>query len=59
MKVPAGMGGGKTMRLKGKGVTNKGDLLVKFTVVLPSKPDKALDDFITSWSDPTPNPRSF
>ncbi len=59
MKVPPMTGSGKTMRLKGKGVTGKGDLLVKFTIVLPPKPDKALDDFMAGWHDPTPNPRSF
>lgn len=59
MKVPAGTGSEKTMRLKGKGVTGKGDLLVKFTIVLPPKSDKTLDDFIMSWQDPTPNPRPF
>ena len=59
MKVPAGSSSAKTMRLKGKGVTGKGDLLVKFTIVLPTKPDKVLDDFMAHWQDPTPNPRSF
>ncbi len=58
MKVPPMSSSGKTLRLKGKGVTGKGDLLVKFQIVLPAS-DSALTDFAESWRDPTPNPRAF
>lgn len=59
LKIPPYTSSGKTLRLKGKGVTGKGDLLVKLTVVLPETPDKELSDFIASWQDPTSNPRHF
>ncbi len=59
MKVPAGSNSGNTLRLKGKGVAGKGDLLAKLSVVLPDKPDKALNDFVATWTDSTKNPRSF
>lgn len=59
MKVPPHTSSGKTLRLKGKGVTGKGDLLVKLTIVLPETPNRELSDFIASWKDPTPNPRKF
>lgn len=37
IKIPPASGSDKTLRLKGKGVTGKGDLLVKLSVVLPEK----------------------
>lgn len=59
MKIPPYVSSGETLRLKGKGVTGKGDLLVKLNIILPKKPDTALSDFINNWSDPTSRPRSF
>ena len=59
MKVPAFSSSGKTMRLKGKGVSGKGDFLVKLSIVLPDKADSELIHFIENWRDPTPNPRKF
>ena len=59
LKIPPNSSSGKTLRLKGKGVTGKGDFLVQLAVVLPEKGNHELTDFVTGWSDPTPNPRSF
>ncbi len=58
LKIPPYSGSDKILRLKGKGVTGKGDFLVKISVVLPEK-DKNLTDFIETWKDPQKNPRSF
>ena len=58
VKVPAGSSSGNVLRLRGQGVAGKGDLMAQLSVVLPAK-DKALTDFVASWSDPTPNPRRW
>ena len=54
MKVPAGANSGRVLRLKGKGIAERGktpgDQLVKLTVVLPDNPDPALKDFVESWA---------
>ena len=55
MTIPAYSGGNKTLRLKGKGVKGKGDLLVSLQVVLPEKPDTALTEFMQSWNEPYQN----
>lgn len=61
VSVPAGSDSGKTLRLKGKGFTPKsgkrGDQLVTLMIHVPDD-DKALEDFVKSWSDPE-NPRNF
>lgn len=59
MKIPPFSSSDKTMRLKGKGVKDKGDLLVKLSIVLPNTPDKELSHFIENWKEPLHNPRSF
>jgi DnaJ-class molecular chaperone len=59
MKVPPFSSSDKMMRLKGKGVSGKGDFLVKLSVVLPDRPNADLTTFIEKWHDPTPNPRKF
>ena len=59
MKVPPFSSSGKTMRLKGKGVSGKGDFLVHLSVVLPKEPDSDLITFMEKWNDKTPNPRKF
>lgn len=51
MTVPAYTSSGKTLRLKGKGVPNKGDLLVKINITLPSKPNAELTAFMEKWKD--------
>lgn len=50
VKVPSMTNSNKTLRLKGKGVAGKGDLLVKLAIVLPNRSDKALTDFMRSWN---------
>ncbi|MDX1738367.1 MAG: DnaJ C-terminal domain-containing protein, partial [Alphaproteobacteria bacterium] len=54
VNLPAGSNTGSTLRLKGKGIQpkkgNAGDQYVKVRVMLPEKPDKALQDFIEGWS---------
>lgn len=55
--VPPFSGGDKTLRLKGKGVAGKGDLLVKVSVVLPPKNDR-ITEFAESLPDQK-NPRPF
>ncbi len=58
MKVPPYAGGDKVLRLKGKGVTGKGDLLVRFSITLPAS-NAELTDFMEKWDLNQPNPRSF
>jgi DnaJ-class molecular chaperone len=63
LKVPAGANSGQTLRLRGKGLPASagkpaGDQLVRLTLVLPEKPDTALEDFVQSWDgDDKQDPR--
>lgn len=53
VKVPKGSSGGKTLRLKGKGVKTKGaagDHLVTVQVHMPAEIDDDLAQFIEKWS---------
>ena len=59
VKVPPYTSGDKVLRLKGKGVASKGDCMVHFNIILPSKPNKELSNFAQDWLDPTGNPRKF
>ncbi len=59
LKIPPYTSGGKILRLKGKGVPERGDLLVHISIILPNKNTPALTEFIEAWKDPTPNPRRF
>ena len=59
LKIPPYTSGGKILRLKGKGVTGRGDLLIHISIVLPDKNSPALTEFMEAWKDPTPNPRKF
>lgn len=59
LKIPPYSSSEKTMRVKGKGVTNKGDLLVKLAIVLPSKENDELSSFINNWNEPVEKIRSF
>ena len=58
VKIPPMSGGDKTLRLKGKGVAGKGDLLLKLSVILPAS-DSDLTRFIKEWDDRQKNPRNF
>ncbi|MBN2073478.1 MAG: J domain-containing protein [Actinobacteria bacterium] len=60
MKLPAGIQGGKTLRLKGKGMPRlkgggPGDLYIKIRVVLPEKLDperkKKFEDFLKDYKE--------
>lgn len=57
LTVPANTSSGKILRLKGKGIAGKGDLLVKIQIVLPEKPDSALEEFVKSWHAKSQDPR--
>lgn len=59
MKIPPYTSGNEVLRLKGKGVAGRGALRVKISIVLPPKESRDLTEFISSWKDPTGNPRSF
>jgi DnaJ-class molecular chaperone len=55
LKVPAGSNSGTTLRLKGKGLPERGtaaagDQYVKLRIVLPDPPDAELTRFIKTWS---------
>lgn len=53
LTVPKGANSGTMLRLKGKGVEKKsggrGDQYVKLKLVLPEKPDPALEKFVEGW----------
>lgn len=57
LTIPPNISSGKILRLKGKGIAGKGDLLVKIQIILPDKPDNDLEDFIKSWHAKSQNPR--
>jgi DnaJ-class molecular chaperone len=50
MSLPKGANSGTKLRLKGRGVAGKGDLYVTLRIVLPEGGDKALEDFVRSWT---------
>jgi DnaJ-class molecular chaperone len=60
--VPAGSDGGRTLRLRGKGVAAKsgpGDLLVDLRIALPKGGDAGLAAFAQRLKDEAPyDPRS-
>lgn len=62
LAVPAGSNGGRTLRLRGKGLPNpqgpNGDLLVTLRIVLPDEPDTELANLMRKWESQKPyNPR--
>jgi DnaJ-class molecular chaperone len=63
LAVPAGTTGGRTLRLRGKGLPSPqggaGDLLITLRVVLPDEPDAELSGLMRKWESGKPyNPRS-
>ena len=58
MKIPPMSSGDKILRLKGKGVPGRGDLLLKLAIVLPDS-DNELAHFIKNWDSVQKNPRNF
>ncbi|MBO5997548.1 MAG: DnaJ domain-containing protein [Alphaproteobacteria bacterium] len=59
LTVPPNTSSDKILRLKGKGVPNKGDLLVRIQILLPDHPDEDLENFVKSWKPKSQNPRPF
>jgi DnaJ-class molecular chaperone len=64
LAVPAASNGGRTLRLRGKGLPNPqahgqpGDLLVTLRIVLPDEPDAELASLMRKWESQKPyNPR--
>lgn len=57
LAIPEGANSGKVLRLKGKGVGDRGDQFVRLIVMLPETGDDALRKFVKSWArrDYTPN----
>ena len=63
LAIPAGSNGGRTLRLRGKGLPNPhggpGDLLVTLRIVLPDEADPELANLMRKWESGKPyNPRS-
>jgi len=62
MSVPKGSSTGKTLRLKERGLTGKGgrgDQFVHLQIVLPDKPDEALEAALKEWAEEHPyDPRA-
>ena len=56
VKIPPMSGGDKTLRLKGKGVTGRGDLFLKLSIILPNS-DEELTRFVKNWDTHQKNPR--
>jgi DnaJ-class molecular chaperone len=57
LAIPAGTSGGRTFRLKGKGLPGKGtpgDLLAVIRIVLPERDDAALTELMRKWRDAKP-----
>jgi DnaJ-class molecular chaperone len=62
LAVPAGSNGGRTLRLRGKGLPTpqgtRGDLLVTLRIVLPDEADSELTALMRKWESQKPyNPR--
>ncbi|QBR71210.1 molecular chaperone DnaJ [Beijerinckiaceae bacterium] len=62
LAVPPGSNGGRTLRLRGKGLPTSqgsaGDLLVTLKIVLPDEPDPDLTSLLRKWEAQKPyNPR--
>ncbi len=58
LNIPKNSNAGSTLRLKGRGVAGKGDQLIKLKLVLPTKPDPALEEFLSDWKpDASYDPR--
>jgi molecular chaperone DnaJ len=57
LKVPAGTASGRTLRVRGKGITGRhgrsGDLLVTLQVVVPSKLDRAAKEALQAYAQAT------
>jgi DnaJ-class molecular chaperone len=57
LAIPAGTNGGRTFRLKGKGLPSKegaGDLLATVRIVLPEQSDAEFEELMRKWRDGKP-----
>jgi DnaJ-class molecular chaperone len=59
LTVPKGANSGQTLRLKGRGLGDpasggRGDLMARLMIVLPEKPDTALEAFADQWRKERP-----
>jgi DnaJ-class molecular chaperone len=57
LAIPANTNGGRTFRLKGKGLpgkAGKGDLLATVRIVLPDQSDSELEELMRKWRDDKP-----
>lgn len=58
LTIPENVSGGRTMRLKGKGLPNRtggrGDLLVTLRIVLPEHGDRELQTLMRAWRETKP-----
>ncbi len=57
LAIPPGTSGGRTFRLKGKGMTMEGktgDLFATVSIALPEGPDRELDELMKKWRDDKP-----
>jgi DnaJ-class molecular chaperone len=57
LNIPANTSGGRTFRLKGKGLpdkTGKGDLLATIRIALPDTSDSELEELMRKWRDGKP-----
>lgn len=59
LTIPAYSSSGKTLRLKGRGVKDKGDQLVKLMIVLPDHSNTELTTFTQNWEAKPIHPRKF
>ena len=59
LTVPPYSSSGKTLRLKGRGVKDKGDQLVKLMIVLPEHSNADLTEFVQKWDAKPLHPRKF
>jgi DnaJ-class molecular chaperone len=57
LAIPPGTSGGRTFRLKGKGITvdgKAGDLFATVSIALPEQTEHALEDLMKKWRDHKP-----
>jgi DnaJ-class molecular chaperone len=57
LNIPANTSGGRTFRLRGKGLPDKsgaGDLLASVRIVMPDAADPELEDLMRKWRDEKP-----
>ncbi|MGE3146234.1 MAG: DnaJ C-terminal domain-containing protein [Pseudorhodoplanes sp.] len=57
LAIPANTSGGRTFRLRGKGLPGKtaaGDLMATVRIVMPDQPDPKLEELMREWRDGRP-----